>query len=83
MVQRYLPEVRKGDKRIILVDGEIAGAINRVPAPDGDALEPCMSAALAEPATLTRRDKEMGARLGPGAEAARAHLCSGSPRDRR
>ena len=34
MVQRYLPEVREGDKRIILVDGEIAGAINRVPAPD-------------------------------------------------
>ena len=35
MVQRYLPEVRKGDKRIILVDGEAAGAINRVPA-DGE-----------------------------------------------
>ena len=34
MVQRYLPEVRKGDKRIILVDGEFAGGINRVPAPD-------------------------------------------------
>ncbi len=32
MVQTYLPEVRKGDKRIILVDGEPAGAINRVPA---------------------------------------------------
>ena len=32
MVQRYIPEVRKGDKRIILVDGEFAGAINRVPA---------------------------------------------------
>ena len=32
IVQRYLPEVRKGDKRIILVDGEFAGAINRVPA---------------------------------------------------
>src|SRR3954466_2092248 len=32
IVQRYLPEVRQGDKRIILVDGEFAGAINRVPA---------------------------------------------------
>src|SRR5215469_13214850 len=32
IVQRYVPEVRKGDKRIILVDGEFAGAINRVPA---------------------------------------------------
>jgi glutathione synthase len=36
IVQRYLPEVRKGDKRIILVDGEPAGAINRVPA-EGEA----------------------------------------------
>ena len=32
IVQRYVPEVRKGDKRIILVDGEFAGDINRVPA---------------------------------------------------
>ncbi len=32
IVQRYLPDVRKGDKRIILVDGKVAGAINRVPA---------------------------------------------------
>ena len=36
MVQRYLPEVRRGDKRIILVDGEFAGMINRVPA-EGEA----------------------------------------------
>lgn len=35
MVQRYMPEVRKGDKRIILVDGKAVGAINRVPA-DGE-----------------------------------------------
>ena len=34
MVQQYRPEVRAGDKRIILVDGEVAGAINRVPAAD-------------------------------------------------
>ena len=34
MVQQYRPEVRGGDKRIILVDGEVAGAINRVPAAD-------------------------------------------------
>src|SRR4029079_1892232 len=34
MVQRYVPEVRQGDKRIILVDGEFARAINRVPAAD-------------------------------------------------
>ena len=34
MVQQYRPEVRAGDKRIILVDGEVVGAINRVPAAD-------------------------------------------------
>src|SRR6476646_10747626 len=33
IVQRYVPEVRKGDKRILLVDGEFAGVINRIPAP--------------------------------------------------
>ena len=32
IAQRYMPEVRKGDKRIILVDGKAAGAVNRVPA---------------------------------------------------
>ena len=36
MIQRYLPEVRKGDKRIIIVDGEPVGAINRVPS-EGEA----------------------------------------------
>ena len=36
MVQNYLPDVRKGDKRIILVDGEPVAAINRVPA-EGEA----------------------------------------------
>ena len=39
IVQRYLPEVRKGDKRIILVDGEPVGAINRVPARGRGALQ--------------------------------------------
>ena len=39
IVQRYLPDVRKGDKRIILVDGEFAGAINRVPAAGRGALQ--------------------------------------------
>ncbi len=73
MVQRYLPEVRKGDKRIILVDGEIAGAINRVPAPD-ETRSNLHVGGTAEPTTLTKRDKEICARLGPGAEAARADL---------
>ena len=64
MVQRYLPEVRGGDKRIILVDGEIAGAINRVPAPD-ETRSNLHVGGRAEPATLTPRDKEICARLGP------------------
>jgi glutathione synthase len=44
IVQRYLPEVRQGDKRIILIDGKAAGAINRVPRPARRA-PTCMSAA--------------------------------------
>ena len=64
MVQRYLPEVRKGDKRIILVDGEIAGAINRVPSAD-ETRSNLHVGGTAKPATLTARDKEICARLGP------------------
>jgi glutathione synthase len=64
MVQRYLPEVRNGDKRIILVDGEIAGAINRVPAKD-ETRSNLHVGGTAKPAKLTRRDKEICARLGP------------------
>ena len=43
MFQRYVPAVRQGDKRIILVDGEPMGAVNRVPA-EGEARANCMSA---------------------------------------
>ncbi len=64
MVQRYVPAVRKGDKRIILVDGEIAGAINRVPAPD-ETRSNLHVGGTAKPTTLTKRDKEICARLGP------------------
>ena len=34
VVQKFLPNIKHGDKRIILVDGEYAGAVNRIPAPD-------------------------------------------------
>ena len=44
MVQRYEPAVRAGDKRIILIDGEPLGAVNRVPA-EGEAAPTCMPAA--------------------------------------
>jgi glutathione synthase len=64
MVQRYLPEVRQGDKRIILVDGEIAGAINRVPASD-ETRSNLHVGGTAEAATLTKRDREICARLAP------------------
>ena len=64
MVQQYRDEVRQGDKRIILVDGELAGAINRVPAPD-EARSNMHVGGRAEPVELNDRDREICARLGP------------------
>ena len=64
MVQRYEPAVRKGDKRIILIDGEPLGAINRVPA-EGDSRSNMHAGGVAEPAKLTARDQEICAAIGP------------------
>ncbi|MGD9866775.1 MAG: glutathione synthase [Hyphomicrobiales bacterium] len=64
MVQQYRPEVRKGDKRIILVDGEIAGAINRVPAADETRSNMHVGGKPAA-VELTRRDRDICERLGP------------------
>ncbi|WP_119169302.1 glutathione synthase [Algihabitans albus] len=64
IVQRYLPEVRQGDKRIILIDGEPAGAINRVPA-KGEARSNMHVGGRAEKAELTKRDREICHALGP------------------
>jgi glutathione synthase len=64
MVQRYLPEVRKGDKRIILVDGEPVGAINRVPA-EGEARSNMHVGGRPEIVDLTPRDREICATIGP------------------
>jgi glutathione synthase len=64
LVQEYRPEVRRGDKRIILVDGEPAGAINRLPAA-GEARANLHAGATAGPAKLTKRDREICARIGP------------------
>ncbi|MEX2642589.1 MAG: glutathione synthase [Acetobacterales bacterium] len=64
IVQRYLPEVRKGDKRIILIDGEAAGAINRVPA-KGEARSNMHVGGRAEKAELTARDREICEAIGP------------------
>ena len=64
IAQRYLPEVRRGDKRIILVDGKVAGAINRVPAAH-DNRSNMHVGGTAEPSTLTRREEEICEALGP------------------
>ena len=64
VVQRYLPEVRAGDKRIILVDGEAVGAINRVPA-EGEARSNMHVGGRAEKIGLTRREEEICATIGP------------------
>ncbi|NDW02985.1 glutathione synthase [Jiella pacifica] len=64
IVQRYLKEVRQGDKRIILVDGEVAGAINRVPA-ETDARSNMHVGGVATATELTAREREICARIGP------------------
>ncbi len=64
MVQRYEPKVREGDKRIILVDGEPVGAINRVPA-KGEARSNMHVGGRPEKTALTPRDREICARIGP------------------
>lgn len=64
MVQQYRPEVRNGDKRIILVDGGVAGAINRVPA-EGETRSNLHVGGTARPTELTAREREICDRLGP------------------
>jgi glutathione synthase len=64
IVQRYLPEVRQGDKRIILVDGQFAGAINRVPAA-GEARSNMHVGGRPEPTELSPREKDICAAIGP------------------
>ncbi|NRG16756.1 glutathione synthase [Rhizobiales bacterium] len=64
VVQAFLPNVSKGDKRILLVDGEFAGAVNRVPA-EGDLRSNMVRGGAATEAELTDREREICARLGP------------------
>jgi len=64
IVQKFLPEVKNGDKRIILVDGEFAGAVNRVPAAD-DLRSNMVRGGAAQATELTAREKEICKRLGP------------------
>ena len=64
VVQRYVAEVRQGDKRIILVDGQAVGAINRVPAA-GEARSNLHVGGRAEPIGLSARDQAICAAIGP------------------
>ena len=64
VVQRYVPQVRQGDKRIILVDGEAVGGINRVPA-EGEARSNLHVGGRAEPIDLSARDRAICAAIGP------------------
>jgi glutathione synthase len=68
MVQRYEPAVRKGDKRIILIDGEPLGAINRVPA-EGDSRSNMHAGGTPEPTKLTEREHQICAAIGPTLKA--------------
>ncbi len=64
IAQRYLPEVRAGDKRIIIVDGTLAGAINRVPA-HTDHRSNMHAGGQAIPTTITKREHEICEAIGP------------------
>jgi glutathione synthase len=64
VVQKFLPAVKDGDKRIILVDGEFAGAVNRIPAVD-DLRANMVRGAAPKATELTAREREICARLGP------------------
>ncbi len=64
VLQKFIPAVSAGDKRIILVDGEIAGGINRVPE-DGAVRSNLRVGGRAEPLVLTDRDREICERLKP------------------
>jgi glutathione synthase len=64
IVQQYLPAVSRGDKRIILIDGEPVGAINRIPA-QGETRSNMHVGGRPEPVDLSARDLEICARIGP------------------
>jgi glutathione synthase len=64
VVQKFLPEIKQGDKRIILVDGDYAGAVNRIPA-DDDLRSNMVRGGAATATELTEREAEICQRLGP------------------
>jgi glutathione synthase len=68
IVQKFLPSVTKGDKRILLVDGEPVGAINRVPE-KGQIRSNMAVGGKPEPIELSARDREICAAIGPELKA--------------
>jgi len=64
VVQKFLPEIAEGDKRIVLVDGEVAGAVNRVPG-EGEIRSNLAVGGIAAKTELTEREEEICAALGP------------------
>jgi glutathione synthase len=64
VVQKFLPAVKEGDKRIVLVDGDFAGAVNRVPAPD-DLRSNMVRGGVPKATELSAREREICTRLGP------------------
>ncbi len=64
VIQKFLPEIAQGDKRIVLVDGEVAGAINRVPG-EGEIRSNLAVGGKGQKADLTEREREICATLGP------------------
>ncbi|MGQ3356427.1 MAG: glutathione synthase [Phreatobacter sp.] len=68
VIQHYLPAVRDGDKRIILVDGVFAGAVNRVPAAD-DLRSNMVRGGAAETTQLSAREREICETIGPDLKA--------------
>ncbi|MFK8254085.1 glutathione synthase [Ancylobacter terrae] len=68
VVQRFIPEVKHGDKRIILIDGEFAGAVNRVPS-EGDLRSNMVRGGAAKETELSPREREICERLGPALRA--------------
>lgn len=64
VIQRFLPKVTEGDKRIILIDGEAAGAVNRVPAAN-DIRSNMVRGGAAKPTDLSPREREICETIGP------------------
>lgn len=68
VIQKFIPEISQGDKRIVLVDGEVAGAINRLPG-EGEIRSNLAVGGKAAKTELTAREKEICAALAPALKA--------------